>query len=172
MKMSYHQYSRCAPLKPDISHGVMGLSHISMNHAVKEPLLKKKKCCKWISGEFKLQGAKVRRTLRLTNPPTTQRKETSWLKWKWTRALKSHHVLLCYYDRLNCSFNVSEWDPCYYRRQKCDATLVAARHKDHINKFAYSEALHIMNPGRWRCRLRRRLVSQKGSVDYSQWTPL
>lgn len=41
MKMSYHQYSRYAPLKPDISLGAMGLSQISMNHAVKEPLLEK-----------------------------------------------------------------------------------------------------------------------------------
>lgn len=40
MKMSYHQYSRYAPLKPDISYGVMGLSQILMNHAVKELLLK------------------------------------------------------------------------------------------------------------------------------------
>lgn len=41
MKVSYHQYSRYASLKPDISYGVVGLSQILMNHAVKELLLKK-----------------------------------------------------------------------------------------------------------------------------------
>lgn len=41
MAISCHQYSCYAPLKPDISHGMMGPpSQISMNHAVKELLFK------------------------------------------------------------------------------------------------------------------------------------
>lgn len=76
MKTSHHQYSHYAPLKADNSYGVMGLSQISMNHAVKELLLKKY-AAKWISGERWLHGDILQgaREDTVVNQPLNKRSE-------------------------------------------------------------------------------------------------
>ncbi len=116
MKMSYHQYSRCAPLKPDISYGVMGLSQISMNHAVKELLLKNMNHGRMMASWERTARCKEGRHGKLTLEQPAGREKNLMAQTKMDVRPEEPPCATLLLWRTELLFKVSEWDSCYYRR--------------------------------------------------------
>lgn len=102
-----------APLKPDISCGVIGLCQILMNRAVTELLLKKKKknaatgfqeSDSLLSTNCKVQRRTIWYSQLTLKQPVGRfgRENNLMAQRKLMCTLKSRHVLPCYYNQLNC----------------------------------------------------------------------